>query len=140
MAEGMILVVTGGRRYPWSMVDDELLDHLIDFLGVSEIWHGGAVGVDEAAAAHARARGLAVRVFLPQPSLLPEQVAWELIRRNKTMLDALAATINHERRRGSVAAWPGGEGTANAVSTAIRLSLHVIDLRMRILPQDGSYG
>lgn len=136
----MILVVTGGRRYPWSMVDDELLDHLIDFLGVTEIWHGGALGVDEAAAGHARARGLGVRVFLPQPALIPEQITWELVRRNATMMDALAAAVHHERRRGTVGAWPGGEGTANAVSAAIRRSLHVIDLRMRIFPQNGSHG
>lgn len=126
-----IVSVSGGRAYRWSDADTDLFDRLVRFFGVTEIWHGGAIGVDEAVDRRARLLGLGVRVFLPEPTLLPGDLARALLARTAKMIDELDQAVHHEGHLGGVWLWPGGEGTDFAAGHARRRRLSVVDLRWR---------
>lgn len=131
---GCIVVVTGGRDYAWdAAVDDVMLVMLLSYHSpIAEFWHGGAVGVDEHAARVATRFQIPTRVFLPEPRLaIGDAIAHALLERNARMMDEVASLVNHENRRGVVFAFPGQNGTDNAVRHAIRRSLCVVDLRCR---------
>lgn len=132
LERGAIVVVTGGRDYPWGYDDDLLFTEILRYHApIAEVWHGGAVGVDSNAAEIARRYGIATRGFLPEPVLLPQDLARALLARNAKMMDALEAAIRHEHRRGFAVAFPGQDGTDNAVGHGHRRSIHVVDLRAR---------
>jgi len=125
----VICVVTGGRDYPWSWRDDELLQALLVFHGATELWHGGAIGVDTQAGELAKRLGLSVRVFLPEPVLLPSELPRALMDRNTKMVDWLVAAIRHDAARGFAVAFPGQEGTKDAADKLLRRRIHLVDLR-----------
>jgi hypothetical protein len=123
-----IAIVCGDRYYLWSDRDSELLRSLLGFLGVTDVWHGGASGVDLSAACVADEMGLRVRTFHPHPELFGGVHARALVERNQEM----AQRGYEEVRDGSevaVIAWPGGEGTANMMAAAVRNRLRIVDLR-----------
>ncbi len=133
---GALVVVTGGRDYPWGYDDGCLFTELLRYHEpIAEVWHGGAVGVDTNAAEIARRFGIATRTFLPEPVLLPQDIQRALLARNAKMMDELDAAIRHDGRRGLAVAFPGQEGTAHAVGHAHRRSIHVVDLRARPYPR-----
>lgn len=128
--DGAIVVVTGGRDVRWRDDHAEILTTiLILYSPIAALWHGGATGIDEGAGKYARTCGIPVRVFLPEPSLLPEQISYELVKRNDVMMSELAAAMLHENRRGVAIAFPGNDGTDNAARAALRRSIDVVDLR-----------
>lgn len=129
-----IAAVAGGRKYPWSDEDTDLFEHLVRFLGITEIWHGGAIGVDSQIDLHARRLGLGVRTFLAEPVLFGDDPPRALLARTAAMIDDLDHKIHVEGHRGCVLVWPGNEGTDFACGHARRKRLHVIDLRMRGRP------
>lgn len=123
-----IAIVCGDRHYAWVERDSELLRSLLTFLGATDVWHGGATGVDKSAAIVADEMGLRVRTFHPHPELFGGVHARALIERNKEM----AQRGYEEVRDGSEVcciAWPGGDGTANMMAVATRNRLRLIDLR-----------
>jgi hypothetical protein len=132
IAEPAICVVTGGRDYPWGVDDAYLLELIWRFHApVGELWHGGAVGVDQGAARLAAELGIPVRVFLPEPELFADHHEIANVKRNARMMVDLEAAIRHEHRRGFAVAFPGHDGTDNAVGHALRRGIHVVDLRSR---------
>jgi predicted Rossmann-fold nucleotide-binding protein len=128
----MIVCVVGGRSYEWNEHDenDAVLAALFAYLGATEVWTGGATGVDEHATRLAKSRGLSVRTFLPEPDLFGHDFA--PLRRNEQMMDELDAVVHVDGRQGCVVAFPGEDGTDNAVRQALRRRLNVIDLRPRL--------
>ena len=134
---GAFVVVTGGRDYPWDEgMDTFLFTALLHYFApISEIWHGGAIGVDTECAVIAKRFGIATRTFLTEPVLLPQDIQRALLARNAKMMDELDAAIRHDGRRGLAVAFPGQEGTAHAVGHAHRRSIHVVDLRARPYPR-----
>jgi len=138
LQQGAIVVVAGGRDYPWSDEDTFLFMALLHYhQPIAEIWHGGAIGVDTKVAEIAEHYGISTRVFLPEPVLLPQERTRALLARNAAMMDELDSAIRHDHRRGFAVAFPGQDGTANAVGHAHRRSVHVIDLRARPYPKKG---
>lgn len=128
--DGAIVVVTGGRDVAWRPAHtDVLITILVLYSPIAALWHGGAIGIDEGAGLCARELGVPVRVFLPEPSLLPEQIRYELVKRNDTMMTEVAEAMRLENRRAIVVALPGGDGTDNAARAAQRRSIEVVDLR-----------
>ena len=133
---GAIVAVTGGRDYPWDDMDTFLFTALLHYFSpIAEVWHGGAVGVDTKAAEIAKRYGIATRVFLPEPVLLPQDLPRALLARNAKMMDELDAAIRHDHRRGLGVAFPGLDGTDNCVGHALRRSIHMVDLRARPYPK-----
>lgn len=124
-----IAVVSGGRRYTFGPADVAMLDMLLEYHAIGEVWHGGAIGVDECASIRAVELGLGTRVFLPEPTLFLADMKRKLLERNKHMIADLDAAVHHEGRRGIVIAFVGEDGTNNLVEHAHRARLHVIDLR-----------
>ena len=110
----MRLIVCGGRDY----TDTRAIYHAMDRLKarglVTAVIHGGAPGADSIAGAWADQAGVPVEVFFAD---------WERDgraagpKRNQRMLD--------EGRPDGVVAFPGGRGTSDMVSRAVRAGLKV---------------
>jgi hypothetical protein len=95
----------------------ELMDRVLDSLGLHEIAHGGAAGADFYAGAWAKRRDVRTTVF---------EADWEMqgkragILRNARMLAEFKPHI--------VVAFPGGRGTADMVTRARRAGVRVVQV------------
>lgn len=111
----MQIIVTGGRTFQdWQKVW-LCLDALHERRPVSKLIHGDARGVDNAAGAWARDRGISE---IPIPALwsLHGRAAGPM--RNQAMLDRYPAAV--------LVAFPGGRGTADMVRRAEQAGREVI--------------
>ena len=106
----MTVLVCGGRTFH----DRNRLWRALDALGPSTVVHGGARGADRLAGAWARSRGVVERVY---PARWNEEGKAAGVLRNQRMLDS--------ERIDEVLACPGGRGTADMVSRAMRAGVCV---------------
>jgi len=109
----MRILVCGGRDFPHRDLVHDWLDSFHEAQPVTELIHGGASGVDTYAAEWGRERGL--RVFCCKADWEKHGPAAGPIR-NARML---------EWKPDVVIAFPGGRGTENMVSLAMKAGVIV---------------
>ncbi len=114
MAEGMRLLVCGGRGYVDVAAAFFALDAVHAQRGVSVVIAGGARGADSLAASWARQRGIELREFSADWNANGRGAGPT---RNQQMLD--------EGAPDGVVAFPGGRGTADMKRRAIDAGLKV---------------
>lgn len=112
------LMVTGGRDYANQIQCWTALDKLHQLHEIDIIIHGDAEGADKMADAWARVKGIQRAVCPACWAHFDPSVAGH--RRNRFMLE-LGPHL--------VVAFPGGAGTANAVTQAQHRGVKVMDLR-----------
>lgn len=128
--EGTVVAVSGGRDVGWGLDHLQIMTSiLIVFSPIAAIWHGGQVGIDEGAAFFASRNHIPQRAFLPEPTLFDQHAAHALVGRTQEMIDELAHSSIVDPRRVLLVAFPGNEGTDNAVKFAIRRRVPIVDLR-----------
>lgn len=114
----MRVLVCGGRNYADADTLCRTLDALHAEHGFDLVIHGGARGADAMASAWAAQRGVPVEQY---------EAEWRVYRkaagaiRNRRMLA--------EGRPELVIAYPGGRGTADMVTAALRAGVRVLELR-----------
>ncbi len=125
MANGLRLLVCGGRDFADKRILDAALSEMQAKHGIAAIIQGAAAGADTLAAEWGRSKGVPVEAF---------PADWETHRRaagpirNKQMLD--------EGRPDAVLAFPGGRGTANMVRQAEAAGVRV----WKVAPAPSTLG
>lgn len=110
----MRVLVCGGRTYDDFTHLQKTLDEIDALMPITELIHGGARGADRLADYWARSRGLTPRVFLAD---WDEHGKAAGPIRNQKMLDKGKPDL--------VIAFPGGRGTADMVSRAMKAGVVV---------------
>jgi YspA, cpYpsA-related SLOG family len=115
----MRVIVTGGRNYSWSSVDDAALDHYHANYHFTELVHGGATGAETGARIWAERRGVPATVM---------HAEWAKYGNRGTKLrnTAMAQYVGKE---GMVIVFPGGGGTLNMVQKARAMGMAVVYAR-----------
>ena len=127
----MRLIVAGGRDYRLTVRDLSRLKELCERIGVTEIIHGAASGVDTDAGRWGEANGYKVT---PMPA------DWEA----EGPVPRAAQGNIRNRRMASVAdavvLFKGGSGTADMRKAALERNLRVYDFRPEALARRSLWG
>lgn len=119
------IAITGGRDHQVTSAELQAFWFCFQRLGATGLLHGDARGVDRAVAVYARRRGIPTEA-MPANWELHGKAAGPI--RNQALVQACSALI----------AFPGGVGTANAVTSARRFGrpVHRIEDELELLRLD----
>jgi hypothetical protein len=123
MQNRRIVVVSGGREYQLRSVECALFSVLLQALGATELYHGGARGVDTVAGAIAKDIPIPVRVFHPNYGIEIPNLAPKI--RNTEMLQMAVSEVGKEQV--VLVVFPGDHGTSHAFVSAIGFGIPCID-------------
>lgn len=128
------LLVTGGRNYADTDSINMLLSAIHESRGpIACIIHGGATGADTLAKEWAIARNIKEEPYPADWDDITHPDALVRVRRDSKRYDAKAGFRRNQRmidegKPTLVAAFPGGNGTADMVRRARKAGLHIITL------------
>lgn len=115
----MRAIIAGGRDYQLTAADFEWLDQFRERMGIAEVITGGASGADNGGDEWARTRGIPRYVFYADWKA-HGRVAGPL--RNRQMAEVAGP-------HAACVLFPGGRGTANMLTEAMRVGMKVFEPR-----------